>query len=60
MLGIIDAGFVPMPIFEGDYNTRLEIIKDIPKGKAIYWFNWFARCGRVSKTSGWLPPATRR
>jgi uroporphyrinogen-III decarboxylase len=38
MLGIIEAGFVPMPLFEGDYNTRLETIKDIPKGKAIYWF----------------------
>lgn len=38
MLGIIEAGYVPMPLFEGDYNTRLEIIKDIPKGKAIYWF----------------------
>ena len=31
MLGIIEAGFVPMPLFEGDYNTRLEIIKGIPK-----------------------------
>ena len=38
MLGLIEAGFVPMPLFEGDYNTRLDIIKDIPKGKAIYWF----------------------
>jgi hypothetical protein len=38
MLGIIEAGYVPMAFFEGNYNTRLEIIKDIPKGKAIYWF----------------------
>jgi uroporphyrinogen-III decarboxylase len=38
MMGIIDAGFVPMPLFEGEYTSRLEIIKDIPKGKAIYWF----------------------
>jgi uroporphyrinogen-III decarboxylase len=27
-----------MPLFEGDYTSRLEIIKDIPSGKAIYWF----------------------
>jgi uroporphyrinogen-III decarboxylase len=38
MMGLIDEGLVPMPLFEGDYTSRLEIIKDIPKGKAIYWF----------------------
>jgi uroporphyrinogen-III decarboxylase len=38
LLGIIDAGFVPMPLFEGRYTERLEIIQDIPRGQAIYWF----------------------
>lgn len=38
MMGIIDEGFVPMPLFEGRNNSRLEIISDIPRGKAIYWF----------------------
>lgn len=38
MLGLIDEGLVPMPFFEGDNTSRLEIIKDIPKGKAIYRF----------------------
>jgi uroporphyrinogen-III decarboxylase len=38
MLAIIDAGLIPNPIFEGDCTSRLEIIGDIPKGKAIYWF----------------------
>lgn len=38
MLGIIEEGFVPMPLFEGENNSRLEIIADIPRGKAIYWF----------------------
>jgi hypothetical protein len=38
MVGLIDEGLVPLPLFEGDYTSRLEIIKDIPKGKAIYWF----------------------
>lgn len=38
MLGIIDEGFVPMPLYEGRYTDRLEIISDIPRGKALYWF----------------------
>ena len=38
MLALIDAGLTPCPFFEGDYTSRLEIIKDIPRGKAIYWF----------------------
>ena len=38
MVGLIDEGCVPMPLFEGNCTSRLEIIKDIPEGKAIYWF----------------------
>lgn len=38
MVGLIEEGFVPLPLFEGDNTSRLEIIRDIPKGKAIYWF----------------------
>ena len=38
MVGLTDEGLVPMPLFEGDYTSRLEIIQDIPRGKAIYWF----------------------
>jgi hypothetical protein len=38
MIGLINEGIVPMPLFEGDYTPRLEVIKEIPKGKAIYWF----------------------
>lgn len=38
MLAIIDAGFTPNPIFEGNCTSRLEIIADIPRGKAVYWF----------------------
>jgi len=36
MMDIIDAGFTPYLFSEGIYTERLEIIKDIPKGKAIY------------------------
>ena len=38
MLACIDAGFTPNPLFEGDCTSRLEIIGDIPRGKAVYWF----------------------
>ena len=38
MMGLIDEGLVPLVLFEGNNTSRLEIIRDIPKGKAIYWF----------------------
>jgi hypothetical protein len=38
MLACIDAGFTPNPLFEGDCTSRLDVIKDIPPGKAVYWF----------------------
>ncbi len=38
MLTLIDAGFVPCPLWEGNCTSRLETISDMPKGKVIYWF----------------------
>ncbi|MCC7463728.1 MAG: hypothetical protein IT480_14845 [Gammaproteobacteria bacterium] len=38
MLELIDAGLVPMPLWESDCTRRLEVIGDIPAGKCIYWF----------------------
>jgi len=39
MMAVIEAGFVPWMFWEGSTsNARLEIIADIPKGKAIYHF----------------------
>jgi hypothetical protein len=38
MIACIDAGLTPCPLWEGDCTSRLEIIGDIPKGKAVYWF----------------------
>ena len=38
LLAIIEAGLIPVPLWEGDCGTRLEVIADIPKGKAVYWF----------------------
>jgi hypothetical protein len=36
MIAAIDEGFVPYLYTEGIFTDRLPIIKDIPKGKAIY------------------------
>ena len=38
LIGMIDAGLIPMPLWEADCTKRLEIIRDIPPGKCIYWF----------------------
>lgn len=38
LLSFIDAGMTPWVFWEGNVESRLEIIEDIPKGKAVYWF----------------------
>ena len=38
MMGLIEADLIPMPLWEADCTKRLEVIKDIPAGKCIYWF----------------------
>jgi uroporphyrinogen-III decarboxylase len=38
MIGMIEAGLTPMPLWEADCTKRLETIKDVPPGKCIYWF----------------------
>ena len=38
MMGLIEEGLVPMPFAEGDYQPRLEIIKEMPRGKVIWYF----------------------
>ena len=35
---IIDCGMIPYIFFEGKYNSRLEILRDVPRGKCIYMF----------------------
>ena len=36
---ILDAGMTPHLITEGNYNTRLEQLCDVPKGKVLYSFD---------------------
>jgi uroporphyrinogen-III decarboxylase len=35
---IIDAGMIPYVFCEGKYNTRLEVLRDVPRGKVVYLF----------------------
>jgi len=39
LMGLIDEGLVPFSYVEGGYNSRLEIIKDLPRGKVIWSFD---------------------
>ncbi|MFW9915372.1 MAG: uroporphyrinogen decarboxylase family protein [Candidatus Thorarchaeota archaeon] len=39
MIGLIEAGCVPFPVAEGGFNSRLEVIKDLPKGKTLWMFD---------------------
>jgi hypothetical protein len=36
LLGLIEAGCIPFPALEGHWDSRLEIIQDIPKGKSLW------------------------
>jgi len=38
LLGLINEGLVPMPFAEGNYEPRLEIIKDMPRSSMVWWF----------------------
>ena len=38
MMTFIDAGLNPCCLWEGDCTSRLEIIKDVPPGKCVYFF----------------------
>ncbi len=41
-IGLIEKGLVPCLFAEGGYNSRLEVIQDIPAGKAIWYFDQIA------------------
>jgi uroporphyrinogen-III decarboxylase len=38
MMGLINEGLVPMPFAEGNYEPRLDIIKDMPRSSVIWFF----------------------
>jgi len=38
LLTLIDAGIYPHVLWEGDCASRLDVIKDVPPGKCVYFF----------------------
>lgn len=36
ILGLIEGGCVPLPAAEGGYSSRLEVVKDLPRGKTLW------------------------
>jgi hypothetical protein len=36
MVGLIENGCIPLPAAEGGYGSRLEVIRDIPKGSTLW------------------------
>lgn len=38
LLNFIDAGIYPHVFWEGDCTSRLDVIKDVPPGKCVYFF----------------------
>jgi len=51
IMAIIDEDCIPYVFCEGKYNSRLEIISDVPKGKVLYMFEK-ADMKRVKETVG--------
>ena len=39
VLGLIDAGLTPIPLFEGDYTPRLEFLQELPPKKIVGHFD---------------------
>jgi uroporphyrinogen-III decarboxylase len=39
LLGLIEAGFTPIPIFVGDYTPALELLSELPPGKVVGHFD---------------------
>ncbi len=51
MMGLIAEGVVPMPAAEGKWNTRLEVVQDLPKGKTL-WMIDQSDIAKAKKTLG--------
>jgi hypothetical protein len=51
ILGLIEGGCVPFPALEGYWETRLEVIQDIPKGKTV-WMVDQSDMAKTKKTLG--------
>jgi uroporphyrinogen-III decarboxylase len=63
IMGLIEQGVIPFVAAEGGYNSRLDVIKDLPKGKTLWMLDKIdmARAkktlGQVACISGNMPSA---
>jgi hypothetical protein len=61
ILGLLDEGLTPCPLFEGDYTPRLEFLAELPPGKVAAHFDRIDRakfkevCGDVLCFWGDIP-----
>jgi hypothetical protein len=51
MMGLIANGIVPLPAAEGGYSQRLDVVKDLPRGKTL-WMIDLTDMEAVKKTLG--------
>jgi len=51
MMGLIENGCIPFPALEGHWDSRLEVIQDIPKGKTV-WMVDQSDMAKVKETLG--------
>ncbi len=51
IMAIVEAGMTPFVFCEGKYNSRLEILSDVPRGKVVYLFEQ-VDMARAKKTVG--------
>jgi len=51
IMGLIEGGCVPFPALEGHWETRLDVVQDIPKGKTL-WMVDQSDMAQVKKTLG--------
>jgi len=51
LLGLIEGGCVPLPAAEGGYNSRLQVVQDLPRGKTV-WMIDQSDMGTAKETLG--------
>ncbi len=63
ILGLIEGGCVPLPAAEGVFDSRMEIVQDLPKGKTVWMIDLSdmakakATLGQVACLLGNVPSA---
>ncbi len=51
-MGLIEEGLIPRLGAQGGYNSRLEVIRDLPKGRALWAFGYATDMARAKEAIG--------